>query len=136
MRRARGAAALPQLRIRVGRGESGYLRGLDGVDRYTSFASDSWHFDLEAGWSLDRLLFDREEIAASRETQRLGMRREQLVWQVTQLYFALARAQIELADADAADRDVRSLEVAELAAQLDGLTGGALTAPRGSSSSH
>src|SRR4051794_8022166 len=50
--RAPRAALLPHVRLRVGRGGSGYVRGIDGVEQYTSTASDDWHFEVEAAWSL------------------------------------------------------------------------------------
>ena len=130
IRRSGRAAILPHLRLRVGQGGSGYVRGIDGVDRYDASVTDSWHFEVDAAWSLDRLVFDHNEIAASREAQHLGLRREQLELEVAQLYFARRRAQLELERGDATDPEERALEVAELTAILDSLTGGALSGGR------
>jgi len=129
--RVRRAALLPSLRVRVGRGLAGVqlTHGLDGIDRYALTASDSWRFEIETGWQLDRLVFDRNEIGLARESQRIALRREQLEVEVARLYFARKRALLEIARAspdDPAAAD-RRLEVDELTAVLDGLTGGALS---------
>jgi hypothetical protein len=127
VRRVRGAAALPRLRVRAGRGESGYYRGVDGVERYTSAAADNWHVEVEAQWSLDRLRFDRNEVLASREGQFLAERREEVTATVTQLYFALRRAELGLTTDD---EGARALEIDELSALIDGMTDGALARAR------
>jgi hypothetical protein len=127
--RVRRAPLLPALRVRVGRGLAGVqlTHGLDGIDRYALTASDSWRFEIEAGWQLDRLVFDRLEIGLSRESQRLALRREQIELEVAHLYFARKRLLLEAARAGDASAEL-ALEIEELTALLDGLTGGALTA--------
>ncbi len=132
LRRVNRAALLPALKIGVGRGMAGVqlTHGLDGIDRYAITASDTWRFDVEATWQLDRLVFDRNEVGLSRESQRLAARREELLVEVAKLYFARRRLHVEaLADRDpaAADAIERRLQIDELTAVLDGLTGGALT---------
>jgi hypothetical protein len=131
LRRARVAAALPVFKARVGRGAGGLAvtHGLDGVDRFSTVESDTWRFDLEATWSLDRLVFDPEEVRVSRETQRVAARREQLLTEVAQLYYARRRLQVDELLDPAARPEVamdRALAIEELSAVLDGLTGGAL----------
>jgi hypothetical protein len=135
-RRVRAAAALPTLKARLGRGATGVLvtRGVEGVDNFSSVENDAWHFDVEATWSLDRLVFDVNEVRISREGQRVAARREELLTQVAQLYYERRRLQIDqLLDPDArADLALdRALAIDELTAILDGLTGGALSARRG-----
>jgi len=135
-RRVRAAAALPTVKARVGRGTTGVLvtRGVDGVDNFSTVENDVWHFDVEATWSLDRLLFDVNEVRISREGQRVAARREDLLTQVAQLYYQRRRLQIDqLLDPDArTDLALdRALAIDELSAILDGLTGGALSARRG-----
>jgi hypothetical protein len=139
MRRARGAAALPVLRARVGRGGGGVAitHGLDGIDRFSTVDSDTWRFEVEATWSLDRLVFDPEEVRVTRESQRVASRREQLLTEVAQLYYARRRLQIDQLLDPSARADValdRALGIDELTAVLDGLTGGALTGGTGGSS--
>src|SRR5207248_4476502 len=90
-------------------------------------SSDTWRFEIEAGWQLDRLVFDRLEIGLSRESQRLALRREQIELEVAHLYFARRRLLLEAARAGGSSPEL-ALEIEELTALLDGLTGGALTA--------
>jgi hypothetical protein len=132
LKRARVAAALPSLRVRVGRGLGDVvtIRGLDGIDRVTTADSTTWRFEVEATWALDRLVFDPAEVRLSRESQRVSARREQLLSQVAQLYYARRRLQVDVELDPGAGRDValdRALAIDELTAVLDGLTGGALT---------
>src|SRR5262249_20567490 len=119
-------------RARVGRGATGVAitHGIDGIDRFSTVASDAWHFDLETTWSLDRLVFDPEEVRVSREAQRVASWREQLLTEVAQLYFARRRLQVDEALDPNARPEValdRALAIDELTAILDGLTGGALS---------
>jgi hypothetical protein len=126
LRRAGNAAWLPSLHFRVGRGSGDLTR--DSNDRYYLTTTNSWHFDFEASWALDRLVFDRNELRVSREGQRLAARREQIQTRVAQLYFARRRLQLDaLAQPDSATANERALEIEELTALLDGLTDGALT---------
>ncbi len=135
-RRARVAAILPTLKARVGRGAAGVLitRGVDGVDNFSTVENDAWHFDVEATWALDRLVFDPNEVRISREGQRVAARREQLLTEVAQLYYERRRLQVDQLLDPAARADLaldRALNIDELTAILDGLTGGALTRARG-----
>ena len=57
--------------------------------------TDDWRFDVEATWQLDRLVFDRNELRASREAQRLAGHREELLTRVAQLYYARRRLQVD-----------------------------------------
>jgi len=137
LRRVRAAALLPQLKVRVGRGVLALQ--LRGLDAYVP-ASDAWRLDLEAGWQLDRLVFDKNELALGRETQRLAARREALLTQVARLYFERRRLQVDALLEEASEptspspnpraspeaKLERRLAIDELTAILDGLTGGAL----------
>jgi hypothetical protein len=133
LKRVNKAALLPGLKVRVGRGLTGVqlTHGLDGIDRYAVTATDAWKFEVEADWSLDRLLFDRNEIGLGRESQRLAARREALLTEVARLYYARRRLQVEaLADAPGASDGPaleRRLAIDELTAVLDGLSGGAMS---------
>jgi hypothetical protein len=121
LRRVNAAALLPAVRVRTGRGTLGLqLRGLEGF----SPNADTWRFDIEASWGLDRLVFDKNELGVSRESQRLAARREALLTQVAQLYFQRRRLQVEaVQEGETLDR---TLAIDELTAILDGLTDGAL----------
>jgi hypothetical protein len=132
LRRLRASALLPTLRVRATRGQLGLTvaRGADGLDAVSPTLSDSWRIEVEGTFALDRLLFDRAEVGLAREHQRLAARREALLTEVAQLYFARRRLQVaallqpEAAPVDAAER---ALAIDELTAVLDGLTDGALT---------
>lgn len=139
--RVRKAPLLPALKARTSRGLGAVevIRGSDGIDRYVNTASDTWRFEVDASWALDRLVFDRNELRISREAQRVGARREELLTEVARLYYARRRLQVEalleaasaapVTDAEARRTEIidRELEIAELTAVLDGLTGGALS---------
>jgi hypothetical protein len=129
LRRAGKAALLPSLRVTVGRGYGELVRDTTGQPIFTT--NDSWRFEVQATWQLDRLVFDRNELRVSREAQRVGARREELLTRVAQLYFARRRLQMdEAAQPNASGAADRALEIEELTAVLDGLTDGALSAGR------
>jgi hypothetical protein len=128
----RKAALLPGLRVRVGRGTGGLAiaRGLDGIERFSTIASDTWRFELEASWQLDRLVFDLNELRLAREAQRVATRREQLMTEIARLYFARRRLQVDALLDPSAPQSLaldRTLAVDELTAILDGLTGNRLS---------
>ena len=127
LRRAGKAALLPTMRIRVGRGLIELTH--DPATTATLYSTtDDWSVAVEAAWSLDRLVFDRNEVWAGREAQRLAAHREELLTRVAQLYFARRRLQVDaLLQPDAPAALDRALEIEELTAILDGLTDNALT---------
>lgn len=134
--RVRKAALLPSLRVQVGRGVGGLevTHGLDGVDRFSTVDTDAWRFDVQATWTLDRLVFDPSELRLSREAQRVATRREQLSAEVARLYFVRRRLQVDTLLDPGAGREValdRALAIDEVTAILDGLTGGRLSGQRG-----
>jgi hypothetical protein len=126
LRRVRKAALMPTLRVRAGRGNE--LWATDSSGRLEMTAADTWRFDVDASWQLDRLVFDRNELRTSREAQRLAGRREELLVRVTQLYYERRRLQVDALQTPEAPNAVdRAIEIAELTAVLDGLTDGALS---------
>ncbi|HEY2747121.1 MAG TPA: hypothetical protein VGL86_21005 [Polyangia bacterium] len=125
LRRAGKAAILPALRVRVGRGLTELTHESDALLYSTT---DDWNGSIEATWSLDRLVFDRNEVYASREAQRLAGHREELLTRIAQLYYARRRLQVDvLLQPDAPSATDRALEIDELTAVLDGLTDNALS---------
>src|SRR5256714_4666100 len=126
LHRASAAALLPTVRARVGRGLGELTR--DSNDRLIMTNTDDWRVEFEATWALDRLVFDRNELRASREGQRLSSHREELLTRIADLYYARRRLQVDAVLApDAPGAVDRALEIEELTAVLDGLSGGALT---------
>jgi hypothetical protein len=128
LRHVRAAAVLPAVKLRLGHGAYGYVDPYN-TQATTSPTTESWRIEAEVGWSLDRLLFDHDEIGVSREAQRLAARRELLLTEVAQLYYARRRLQVEAATSvsDSTTQVERQLAIDELTAVLDGLTDGALT---------
>lgn len=124
--RVRWAALVPSLRLRAGRSNLAYDNGAGWAVVTTT---DSWRFDLSASWAIDRLVFDRDELAVAREAQHRAARREQLIAEVTKLYYARARKRAALAADPPATRIARieaQLQIDELTAILGGLAGGPL----------
>jgi hypothetical protein len=131
-RRARGAALLPQLSLRAQRA----IARDQGV--ISSSTSDRLEIDLghdlvleaRAVWDLSRLVFDPSELRAAREGARLLVDLTQLEHEVTRLYYQRRRAQLELflsPPEDPGEHARRRLDLEQLGADLDVLTGGALT---------
>jgi hypothetical protein len=128
MRRVRAAAALPAVKARLGHGNYGLSSLRADALGLTGASTESWRVEVEVGWQLDRLVYNRDELLLARESQRIAARRELLQTEVAQLYFARRRLQLDaLAPADADTQIERQLAIDELTAVLDGLTDGALT---------
>ena len=128
MRRAGKAAIMPSMRVRVGRGLIELARDTATTTMPLYSNTNDWTFEVEATWALDRLVFDRNELRASREAQRLAGHREELLTRVAQLYYARRRMQVDaVLQPDAPAAVDRALEIEELTAVLDGLTDNALT---------
>ena len=84
-------------------------------------------YDVELSWRLDQLMMGSTRVQAIRETSRLVLIRQDLLEQVTRVYFDRRRLQVELRQAPPADPKVRlgkEIRLEELTATLDGLTGG------------
>lgn len=79
-------------------------------------ANDDLNFEVRAVWYLDQLLFSPEDLEVSAEGRGLAKDRERLLNQVRKYYFDWRRLNSE-------PRPKR-LELEEIVAALDGLTGG------------
>ncbi len=128
--RARLAALGPRLRA-----EYRYAGALDtrlhtggGTPDYQQEVIEAQNEPLVgAEWDLDRLVFNPDELRVADETTQLVRLRQTMLETVTRLYFARRRQQVELALApsrDGAHRLRAELEIEELTADLDALTGG------------
>jgi hypothetical protein len=83
--------------------------------------------ELQADWDLTRIVFNRDQIATSRQIERIVNQREDLLTTVNKLYFARRQLQVdlELDPASSVEKAVKSqLRVDALTADLDALTGG------------
>jgi hypothetical protein len=130
LRRARHAAWLPRLQLGLG-GQQRRDRNLDReVGSASALRAGATHqiaYEIKMSWDLGRLIFDPNTLKVIREAQRIAELREQVVTTVTRLYFERRRLQLQalIQPAFRAQEAVRRrLQIAELTAALDALTGG------------
>jgi hypothetical protein len=101
---------------------SGDLRRLN--DRDEAHSRD-WELGVTLIWDLPGLVYHPEEIDISRETRALIELRDDVLDEITQLYFERRRVLAEwAARADSAERHRLRLRADELAAGIDAWTGG------------
>jgi outer membrane protein TolC len=128
LRDARRAALLPQVDLSW---EHRYDRGWQHdsepgePDELQSGhdATDVWR--VKATWKLDRLWFNPEELRASRAQADLGRWREELLVEVTHLYFERLRAQASTRNANLTpdERAEARLQLREFQGLLEAMTG-------------
>ena len=101
---------------------------LTDVDRDVRMEDDSEvRVRLQGDWELQELVFNPDLLRVSNERSDLVELREDILTTVTSLYFERRRAQIQMVldpPANALERLRRELEVQELTAGLDAMTGG------------
>jgi hypothetical protein len=140
--RARWAALLPELRVRLDRRYS-RTESLDlgqsaadplatpvGVD-----SINDMRYEWRATWDLGRIVFNPDEVGASTHALRMAEVRRELETVVIRLYFERRRLKAEALATDASDGapGVRvEIRIQELEAELDALTGGAFSRWRAS----
>lgn len=140
--RSRWSAALPEMRVRVTKDQANEGRDVrlfdenaQPVPRFvnqsaTETDDDALELQGEVKWKLGDLVFNARETAVVRENRLVARERQRILQTVTQTYFERRRAQVDLLLApptDAAARTVAELKIAELTAELDGVTGGAFS---------
>lgn len=132
----------PQLRVTLGyKDQRG--RGIDDNQTFTYDALHSLHdvsrdraHDLDAElsltWDLGDAVYNPDEVDVSREARSVIALRDDVLDEVTQLYFERQRVMARLRSAapDDPERGALALRAAELAAGLDAWTGGAFTRAR------
>jgi len=128
-RRARRAAALPDVQARGGRttDESLELRPTaEDPYRFTESGQTRLVGELRLRWELDRVAFDPAELRLLTLEQARARAEAELVRQVLALLFAWHRGRVLAADPalDPQDRVAASLDAMEAALTLDVLTGG------------
>lgn len=129
--RARHAAWLPELRLRVDR-RFGRSESLDVPSTSTSTTSplgvdtvDDVRYEARVTWDLARLVFSNDELAAQSQTMHMAEMRRDIEVTVSRLYFERRRLRLERLSAGAAERSIRrELRVREIEAELDALSGG------------
>ncbi len=134
--RARRAALLPHLHFRTSRGGYDYVRDADTLDP-SVVSSNSWRFEINVSFALDRLIFDPHELRASEAAAHIAERRIALITHVGELWSErrrLASPGSEDAPTSAPPKSdpgapAGSAEdrCAQLTALLDAMTNGALS---------
>jgi hypothetical protein len=137
--RSRFAAVLPELRLRVtqdkGDDQKQYQRYSETNAAAeplsdTSTTNENLELQGEVKWRLNELVFNKYETSVVKEHRQVAKERQRILQSVTQVYFERRRAQVDMLLAppgDAAGRTLAELKVAELTAELDGMTGGAFS---------
>ncbi|MBW2460813.1 MAG: hypothetical protein JRH11_04150 [Deltaproteobacteria bacterium] len=122
--RARLSGLLPSLRVGARRGTGWDLsERLDDNGRVQVGTDDQLSIRAEAVFSLDRLLFAREEVPLSRELRAVQLVRRDLVQAVVRLFFERRRLMLER-DLLGVDGVVVTMRIEEATALLDAFTGG------------
>jgi hypothetical protein len=96
----------------------------------TETDDDALELQGEVKWKLGDMVFNARETAVVRENRLVARERQRILQTVTQTYFERRRAQVDMLLAppgDPAASTVAELKIAELTAELDGVTGGAFS---------
>lgn len=131
-RRARLAAALPTLAVEARR-ETTWDEAADDSARVLDDVGQKLVLEARATWRLDRLVFEPSELRIAALGQQRARARAALAAQTTALYYKRRAAQVDAIwhPAETTEERVRrDLEIEELGAQLDALTGGWWSSPR------
>ncbi|BDG09053.1 hypothetical protein [Anaeromyxobacter paludicola] len=123
--RARAAALVPQLSAEYRHDERGRWYGVGSDDLLRSAPADT--FSVRATWTLAHLVFTPEEPRAVTAAAELSRRRQERVERVTRLYFHRRRLRLSLALSPPDEPRARAelaVEIDEVTAELDALTGG------------
>jgi hypothetical protein len=131
--RSRVQAVLPQLTVRATKNLDEESRSLTRFGETnvaqdisaTSVLNNDLQLYAEARWKLNEMVFNYQETAVARENRYSAKERQKLLQTVTQVYFERKRALVKLKEARQGDqRDLATLKVQQLDAELDALTGG------------
>jgi hypothetical protein len=133
IRRIRAASILPRVDATLSRGNSldEYLDREHGeLDELRITTDQDLQLRVVLHWDLAQLVYDSEELRARREANYREQRRQEIITNVTRLYFELRtlriRRELDRRLDDASFDVEREMRIAELHALLDGLTGGRL----------
>lgn len=124
-RRARLAAVLPTLTLRVSRQTE--WDETSGDERVVGDVGQDLVLEARATWRLDRLVFDGGELRIASLAQQRARARATLAAQTTSLYYKRRAAQLDAVwhpPETLEEAAQRELVLEELTAQLDVLTGG------------
>ena len=130
LRDARAFGALPDVDF-GGSIDGDDKQDLDPFDNVEGSSHDeSWKVSLELEWDLGDLVMSYERIRVLAEQQRRVEQRQEVLEEVTAVYFDRLRtkAHLELGPTlEPTERALLKLQLQELTARLDGLTGGRFT---------
>ena len=138
--RARWAAAVPDPRFRITRTNDDGARAETDFERdrrprevsATETRDHRLRLEGEVRWYPGEMVFRDQEAKLIRENRHTAHERQQLLEAVTRLYFERRRAQLGLSasvdvDVDGATRALMLLDIQQMTAELDALTGGAFS---------
>jgi hypothetical protein len=134
--RSRTSAVLPELVVRAARSTDDSLRLSPTVDNpyaYSALGGAGLFLEARMIWRLDRLLFDREEVAVERLRREHAEAMSKVAARVLDVLFAWQRAVVRAEDAKvgAEELEQATLARAEAEATLDFLTAGWFMAATG-----
>ena len=134
--RARYAAWLPELRLRVDR-RLGRSESLDLPSTSTAITSplgvdtvDDVRYEARVTWDLARLVFSNDELAAQAQTIHMAEVRRDIEVTVSRLYYERRRLGLERLPSGAGERTAamrRQVRLSEIESELDALSGGAFS---------
>ena len=94
-------------------------------------ADQDVEYKVRARWELDKIVLSSERIRVLSEAQDIAKLRDNVLTDVTELYFERRRLQAELLLNPSSDLSTRvrdQLKLMELSARIDAFTGGAFSA--------
>ncbi len=134
--RARHAAWLPELRLRVDR-RFGRSESLDLPSTSTAITSplgvdtvDDVRYEARVTWDLARLVFSTDELAAQAQTIHMAEIRRDIEVTVSRLYYERRRLGLERLPTGSGERTAairREVRLREIESELDALSGGAFS---------
>lgn len=134
--RARYAAWLPELRLRVDR-RLGRSESLDLPSTSTAITSplgvdtvDDVRYEARVTWDLARLVFSNDELAAQAQTIHMAEIRRDIEVTVSRLYYERRRLGLERLPSGSGERTAamrRQVRLSEIESELDALSGGAFS---------
>ena len=105
--------------------------GTTAPDFYIEGPKDkNWGWNVDVSWDLGELIWNSAQTSIDVRSKLMVQLRNDILDQVTKLYFERRRLQSEIANASqdsSNDRALKELRLQELTANIDGLTGGYLS---------
>ena len=130
IRRVRASAWLPDVRVKLDQNQGSELRlkGEPGTSsQWAEKEGDGLSYGVQLTWSFNRLVFDPDELKVNREAHRMVELREEIMHNVTRVFFE--RRRIQVMNYLRPPRTIRAAALRRLAKErleglLDSITGG------------